>query len=716
MDHLPPKLSRRHFIAGSGMLASALCLNFSLATPLPQGASRKQDRSVRPEAWVRIGADEQITFIIGKQELGQGVATSNAMILAEEMDAAWDNVRFQLPDARPDYENNWGKQTTGASSSAHEAWNQLRKVGATIRHMLRQAAANTWGVDVGECTTEEGKVIHPNSGRSVTYGALGAAAMTVPVPTQVKLKTRDQWRIIGKALPRLDAQEKVSGKAVYGWDLKLPGMLVASVTPQMVTGAQPISYNKSGAQKVAGVKKVIEFQIRQKKFLAVVAQHTWAAFQGMEALKVTWGPKVKKINDAAIDLFLRQHLKKKGGQPRRRGNPEKSYADAPKKKSAVYQTRYLAHMPMEPICIVAWMHDGLCEIWAPMQQVSFSIDGASRASGLSKDKIRFHNAYVGGAFGLRLNTRVVNLAVTIAKAMDGTPIKMVFNRTDDLWGGHFHPATHTELKGALGPDNKIVSWTQRVAAIANPSPVIWEGLGENFYEATNQHTEVIGWRGAAPPGFPRTGPYRSVGRLHNVFARECFVDELAEEAGMDPVAFRAAHLKDARLAGVLKAVAEKSGWGKQMPDGEALGVAIVAAQLWGVRGVYSYAAAVSHVQVTSQGFRVIKVTIAADCGTVIHPGNVIGQMEGSVPWALTAVLKPGVRIKDGLVEQTNFGDYEVLRGSEMPKVDVVLIPSEEVPCGAGEIAVPIIMAATCNGASRVLGKRLRSVPLNLPAT
>jgi isoquinoline 1-oxidoreductase beta subunit len=662
------------------------------ASPPDKGSS---EAVFRPNPWVRIAADGTITVLIDRSEMGQGVTTSLATLLAEELEVDLDQIRIEFAPAEPAYYNDeLGTQMTAGSTSVRAGWLPLRRAGAAARAMLVAAAAATWQADPSDCRAERGSVVHTPSGRRLGYGALAARAAELPVPEDVPLKPPSRYRLIGRSLPRLDARAHVEGRTRFGSDVALPGQLVAVVRRPPSFGGTLASFDDRRARAVPGVRDV--FAIGSG--VAVVAESTWAALRGRDALEVSWkgGPNAA-LDSAHIRESLTRALHRAGRVVHDEGDVERSFKAARHIVEATYQTPYLAHATMEPMNATAQVGPEGCDVWAPTQAQTEAQEAAVRAAGLPPDRVRIHTTYLGGGFGRRLEQDFIVEAVEIARRMPG-PVQLFWTREDDLRHDFYRPAHSVLLRAALDDRGRPRAWLQRVAG----PPLALDGI-DVPYAIANRREEHI----TVDPGVP-TGPWRSVGASQNAFAIECFIDELAAAAQADPVAFRLGLLAKApRHQAVLKLAAEKAGWGTPLSGGRHRGVALY-------HSFASWVAQVAEVSVGTGGeVTVHRVVCAIDCGTVVNPDIVCAQMEGAVAFGLTAALKGEITIADGGVREASFGDYPLLTLPEMPEVEVYIVPSGEPPGGVGEPGVPPIAPAVANAVFGATGRRVRQLPIRV---
>jgi isoquinoline 1-oxidoreductase beta subunit len=708
-------LSRRSFV--KGILAGSGLTLFLAYTPggfrvLGAEEIKKADlRDLTLNAWIAISPDGLVTIIVSQSEMGQGVYTSIPMIVADELEADWKTVRFRAAPAADEYKNPvWGMQSTGGSTSIRHFHDLLRKAGAAAREMLLQAAAQAWSVPRPECTAVNGAVRHTGTGRSLSYGKLAAAASKLPLPKDPPLKDPSQFRFIGKPLPRLDLQEKVNGKARFGIDTFIPDMLYASVARPPVFGAKEKSWDTNASKQIKGVEQVV----RIGRGVAVCARNFEAARRGRAALAVQWDPGSRPdLDNAAIDKTLLDHLNKTGVVARDDGDAEKALASAAKKIESVYRLPYLAHATMEPMNCTAWVQKDRCDVWVPTQSQTGAQQTAAQLSGLDPKKVYIHTTYLGGGFGRRAETDVVEEAVEISKAVT-KPVKVIWTREEDIQHDFFRPGNCCRIAGALDARGKITAWAHRVVVPSifarvfpqmmpkGIDPAAVEGIVDLPYQVPNLRVEYVRLDLPIPVGF-----WRSVGSSHNAFTVECFMDELALAAGKDPLDFRLEHMdKTSALRRVLETAAEKAGWGKPLKTGQARGLACHSC-------FGSQVAQVAEVSVDKGkgGLRVHRVVCAIDCGPVINPDTVRAQMEGGIIMGLSAALKEQVVFENGGVKSANFADYPLLRFSEAPEIEVHLVQGMKKPEGVGEPGLPPIAPAVANGLFAAAGIRMRSLPL-----
>ncbi len=706
--------ARRDFIKVVSVAGGGLILGFYLPSKEELLATEPVPATAfAPNAWLRIDLDGSVTVTVAKSEMGQGVRTSLPMLLAEELEADWSKIRIEPALADPKY----GDMTTGGSTSVRKSWLPLRKAGATPREMLISAAAQTWGVERATCRAEQGAVIHVPSGRSLTYGQLVETAAKLPVPAlnhdasgpaDVPLKDTKDFRIIGKSAARLDTPEKLDGKAVFGLDVKVPGMLVATVARCPVFGGKVKSFDATKAMAVKGVRHVAQVP----SGVAVVADSTWAAMQGREALAITWdeGPSAG-LDSAGIRKMFEESAKKTGMVARSEGDAAGALAAAAKKLEAIYEFPFLAHATMEPMNCVADVRKDGAEIWAPTQSPQWAQGDVAKLLGLPEEKVKVHTTLLGGGFGRRAMPDFVVEAAHVSKAA-GAPVKVVWTREDDMQHDFYRPASYHRVGAGIDSSGRLVAWTHRLVAPSVIAQVFGiqpkageadavDGAAQLPYSVPNLLVDYVMVNTAVPVGW-----WRSVYNSQNPFVNECFLDEVAAAAGKDPYELRRQLLPEgSRLRGVLELAATKAGWGKPLPAGHARGIA-------GHFSFGSYIAQVAEVSVEASGkVKVHRVVCAVDCGRVVNPDTIEAQMESGIVYGLTAALKGAITIEKGRAQQNNFHDYQMLRMDEMPFVEVHIQPSKEAPGGVGEPGTPPIAPAVANAIFAATGKRIRRLPI-----
>ena len=706
------RVSRRRFLKASAAAGGGLLL--SLALPLARGETKAPSAGrFEPNAFIRIGRDGQIVLIMPYVEMGQGTYTSIPMLIAEELEVALAQV--QLEHAPPDeklYANPLlGVQATGNSNAVRGAWQPLRRAGATARTMLIAAAAKRWNVDPASCRAQNGFVYHEATRQSAKYGDLAAEAAGMPVPENVALKRPEDFKLIGTPAKRLDTPAKINGTAVYGIDVRPPGVKIATLAQSPVFGGRLKGVDDSAAKNVKGVHQIV----RLDDAVAVVADHMWAAKQGLAALKIEWddGPRAK-LATADIARELEAATRNPGAVAQNIGDADKAMASAATRVEAIYEVPFLAHATMEPMNCTVHVRKDDCEVWVGSQVLGRAQAAAAKVAGMPLDKVVVHNHLIGGGFGRRLEVDGVIRAVEIAKQVDG-PVKVVWTREEDIQHDMYRPYFLDRISAGLDANGLPVAWNHRFAGssiVARWLPPGFkdgidgdtvEGAIELVYAVPNFHVEYVR---VEPPGIP-TAFWRSVGPSHNVFVTESFVDELAAAAKKDPVEYRRALLdKSPRAKAVLELAAEKAGWGKSLPDRIGRGVAVQFA-------FATYMAHVAEVEVAKDGtVHVRRVVCAVDCGTVVNPDTVRAQIQSAIMFGVTAALYGRITVKDGRVEQSNFHDYRALRMNEAPAVEVHIVPSAEPPGGMGEAGTSCVVPAVTNAVFAATGKRLRKPPID----
>jgi CO/xanthine dehydrogenase Mo-binding subunit len=690
------KLDRRDFLKLGAVAGGGLFLG--VYVPDARAAKRGETVALAPNAFVRIDPDDTVTIWVARAEMGQGVRTSLPMIVAEELDADWSRVRVQQADAHP---NRYGRMmTVGSSSVRNGAWTPLRQAGAAAREMLIAAAAARWGVGAPDLRTENGRVLHAATGRSATYGELADAAAALPVPAQPRLKNPAAFKLIGTRVPLIDSRARVTGRADFGADVRVPGMLYATVVHPPVFGDAVSSFDATRALAVPGVRDVV--QVTQG--VAVVATNTWAAFQGAKALDIDYARGGFGMNSDEIFRHFAEVAKRPGEEAVAQGNTAAALAGVAHHVASTYEAPYLAHATMEPMNCTADVRSARCEIWAPTQSPQGTQSAAAELTGLPIDAVTVHVQYLGCGWGRRSRTDFVQDAVETSMNVRA-PVQLVWSREEDMQHDFYRPAAHVQLEG--GTDNAGRLQALRIHVVAPPfgggggvDRNAVDGLVNQPYDISNLTVTYARPDVAVPVSY-----WRAVGPSQNTFFLESFIDELAHAAGRDPVDFRRSMLTgQPRLRHVLDVASERAGWGTPPPAGRGRGVALVIDK----GGIV---AQVAEVSLEDGRIRVHRVTCAMDCGRVIHPGIVEGQVVGSIVGGLTAALYGEITIANGRVEQSNFHDYPLLRISEMPEVDVILVDSEEEPGGAGEPALPPIAPAVANALFALTGTRARTLPI-----
>jgi isoquinoline 1-oxidoreductase subunit beta len=713
---IPDHLTRRRLLQAGAAVGGGLMLSLSL--PLTNGGAKAADADgFAPNAFIRIGGDGQIVLTMPYVEMGQGTYTSIPMLIAEELEVDLSQVRLEHAPPNEKFYGNpllGGIQATGNSNAIRAAWQPLRQAGAIARMMLVSAAAKRWNVDPASCHARSGEVLHATTGRSAKHGELAADAARIPIPEGVALKRPEYFRLIGTPAKRLDAPAKVNGTAVYGIDVRPPGVKIATLAQSPVFGGRLKSVDDKAAKAVKGVRQIV----RLDDAVAVVADHMGAAKKGLAALVIEWddGPQAK-LDTQMIVGELEKATLNSGAVAQHIGNSDEAMAGAVTKVEAAYQVPFLAHATMEPMnCTVHLRKDG-CEVWVGSQAVARAQAAAAKTAGLPLDKVVVHNHLIGGGFGRRLEVDGVIRSVQIAQHVDG-PVKVVWTREEDIQHDMYRPYWFDRISAGLDGKGMPVAWNHRFAGssvMARWAPPVFkngldpdttEGAIDLVYALPNMHVEYLR---VEPPGIP-TAFWRSVGPSHNVFVTESFIDELAAAAKQDPVAYRRALLdKSPRAKAVIDLAAAKAGWGQPLPKGVGRGVSVQFA-------FATYMAQVAEVEVSKDGaVRVRRVVCAVDCGTVVNPDTVRAQIQSAIIFGVTAALYGEITLKDGRVEQTNFDTYQVLRMNEAPAIDVHIVQSLEPPGGMGEAGTSAIVPAVTNAIFAATGKRLRKLPIDTTA-
>lgn len=699
-------MDRRSFVRITALAGSGLALGVALPG---RGSGTHALAPLQPNAFVRVSPDGVIRIWVARSEMGQGVRTSLPMIVADELDAAWEDVDVVHADAHPEA---YGRMmTVGSTSVRGGAWTRLRTAGAAAREMLVEAAARRWGVPASELRTSNSLVHHDSAGRSLGYGDLADEAATLAVPQEPTLKGHDDFTLIGTSPPLIDTPDIVTGRAGFGIDARVPGMLFATVLRPGILGGRLDGFDDTAARAVPGVRDVFEIS----SGIAVVGENTWAAFEGAAAVEAEWAHGDFRMSSDEISAELRR-LAGEGDAvvALEKGSADSAVAASGTRIRASYEAPYLAHATMEPMNATAHVSDGRCEVWAPSQNPQGAQGAAARLTGLPLEQVTVHVTRMGCGWGRRSRTGFVEDAVEASMKI-GAPVQVLWTREEDMRNDYYRPTSYSEWEGAVDDQGRLAGLRARVVATpinyaryggeggdsggrADGNSV--DGIATVTYDLPNYRVDYV-----RPDIRVPTGHWRSVGPSQSTWMFESFIDELAHAAGRDPVAFRLDSLRtDVRLRRVLEIAAEESGWGSPPPEGRARGVGLVLDKGGRV-------AMVAEVSVTDGAVRVHRVTCAADCGTVIHPGIVEAQLSGSVLAGLSAALYGQVTIRDGRVETTNFDTYRMLRMREAPQVDVHLVASREEPGGVGEPGLPPIAPAVTNAVFALTGTRIRRLPI-----
>jgi len=729
--------SRRRFLQSAGGFVLGIYLpafaDSGAAAPGNAGDKLVAPVNFEPNAFVRIGADDSVTVVAKHLEMGQGTFTGLATLLAEELDANWDQVKVEAAPADATRYKNlmMGVQGTGGSTAMANSHDQMRKAGAAARAMLVAAAAQEWKVAPDTIGVSKGVISHQASGRKASFGQLAAQASALPVPTEVKLKDPKDFKLIGKqSLRRKDSVAKTNGSAVFTQDYKLPGMLVAVVAHPQRWGATVKSVDDSKARAVADVVEIVQFSGEGQFFsgVAVLAKNTWAARQGRDALIIEWDEsKAFRLGSEEILAKYKDLAGKPGAVARNDGDAAKALAQPAKLIEAEYEIPYLAHSAMEPLNCLVKLGDGTCEIWNGEQFQTPDQASIAALLKIAPDKIKLNQLYAGGSFGRRANPHADYLleAVSIAKAAwdkgQKVPVKMVWTREEDTRDGYYRPMYFHKARLGLDADGKLVSWQHHIVGQSIAKGTAFEaymvkngvddtsveGMADMDYAVPNLHVELSTPDDIAVP----IQWWRSVGHSHNAYVKETLIDEAAVTAGKDPYEYRRNLLTGApRLKAVLELAATKAGWTQPLKPGAAgtkrgRGIAVH-------KSFNSYVAQVAEVTVQGDGsFKIDRMVCAVDCGLAINPDVIAAQMQGGIGFGLSAALHGAITLKDGVVQESNFHQYIPLRINEMPAVEVYIMPSAEPPTGVGEPGTPPAGPAVANALFAATGKRIRKLPI-----
>lgn len=714
MNDIASKISRRDFLKASAAGVAGLVIGFYLPTGKGRAwAAEAPPREYPPNAFIRIAPDNTVTLLINKSEMGQGVYTSLAMLINEELEADWSTIRVEAAPVAPVYNHTmFPIQMTGGSTSVASSWEQMRRIGATARIMLIQAAAKQWQAPASECHAENGAVLH-SSGKKLNYGELAAAANQLVPPTIVPLKDPKDFKQIGKSTKRLDSPDKVNGRAQFGLDVYLPDMLTAVVARCPVFGGKVKSFNADEARKVPGVKAIFEVP----SGIAVAATSFWPAKTAREMLQIEWDEgEGAKLSSAGLIAEYTELAQQPGKPARKQGDDAVSLKDAHKSVSAAYEVPYLAHAPMEPLNCVVDLRKDRCEIWTGTQFQTVDRNNAATIVGLKPEQVQIHTTFLGGGFGRRANSGsdFVSEAMHVAKGLK-QPVKVMWTREDDIHGGYYRPLWVDRIEAGIDKNGKPLVWRHTIVGQSITTGTAFEafmvkdgvdatsveGAANIPYAIPNLRVDLHSPRNPVPVLW-----WRSVGHSHTAFVVETMMDELAHLAGQDPVQYRLGLLDSApRHQGVLRLAAEKAGWGKPLPQGHAFGVAVH-------QSFESYVAEVVEVSIDNGRVRVHRVVCAVDCGFVVNPDGVRQQLESAVVYGLSAALHGAITLENGRVQQSNFHDYPPLRLSEMPVIEVHMVASKAAPTGIGEPGTPPVAPAVANAVFALTGKRLRRMPFD----
>ncbi len=743
------KLTRRKFLVAGAIVGGGLAVGYGVLSGEPDEAAfsaTADDGEIALNAWIKINKDGIVTVAIPRQEMGQGVLTALAMLVAEELDADFDSIQVEqapiadvyanavlLKDALPfsdsyhegeDSMGSWGMgkaaamlgvQATGGSTSVRDAWGPMRQAGATARSLLVNAAARTWNVPVEECSVKNGVVTHSGSNKNGNFGEFVVKAASEAVTLDHSLKDPKDYSLIGKSQKRLDIPEKVTGQAVFGVDVDVPDMVHAAVSLCPVFGGTLASYDDGEAKDMPGVLKVIPFETG----VAVIADSFWRAKTAVEAISMTFNEgDGRSLSSDGILQTLEENLSSEDGRTySEEGDAEAALTQATDKTEAVYKVPYLAHACMEPMnCTAKVTEDGV-EIWMPNQAPTLIKWFAEKMADVPAENVKVHTTLLGGGFGRRAEIDLVVMAVTIAKEMKNRPVKLIWTRENDIQHDMYRPAAVSRFQAALGSDGTIESWSNRIvgqsvsgsftarllpwATMDAPDNTTSEGAADIPYSFPNRLVDHVPVKFAVPVGF-----WRSVGHSYNGFFTECFMDEMAHKAGKDPIDFRLSHLSERKdFTDVLKKVAEVSNWSTPLEAGRGRGVALH-------ESFGSIVAQVAEVTISNdKDISVDKIYCVIDTGTVVNPDTIVAQMESGIIFGLTAALYGDITIEDGQVVNSNFPDYDMIKLATTPEIETHLVPSGRRIGGVGEPGTPPIAPAVANAVFAATGERIRELPL-----
>ena len=696
--------TRRDVLIGSGVVGGALMVPVALTSTRSRAATAP---ALAANTWLSVDGQGRVVLVLPKTEMGQGILTTITMIAAEELAVRPDDVVVSLADgdsarfAPID-------QETGGSTSVREVWQPLREAGAKARIALVTAGAKQWGVPLAECDAHNGAVVHKPSGKVLPYAALVAAAAAAPLPTEAPVRPASAYSVIGKSHLRLDGDAKVRGKAEYGIDVVMPGMKYAAISVSPIFGGKLAGVDEAAARAVSGVTGVI----RGDDVVYVIGDNTWAVRQGITAAKAQWtGPAANtSTQHGAVISAVAAALEKPGFVAATTGDLDKARTGAAHRFSATYTQPFLAHATMEPGNCVAHVHDGKCEIWTGTQTAGNARKAAARRLGWPIEQVTLKNRLMGGGFGRRLETDLVERCVDLAKQVP-FPVKLIWSREEDMAHDWYRPAYADRIDIAIGADGRIAAIEQKIAGsavMARWGADTFKGVDDDAVDGalkplytTTAHKLTFQQQESIVP----TGWWRGVGPLRNAFVMECAIDEVAHELGQDPIAFRLAQIDDPRARAVLEKARDNAGWGEKLAPGMGRGVSMI--HLWD-----TYMAAIAEVSVDQdKQIAVKKVTVVVDCGQAINPSGVAAQVDSGVIFGTSAALYGEVTIANGRVEQSNFHDYRVLRMNEAPVIHTTVMENHEKPGGMGEPPNAMIFPALANAVFAATGKRLRNLPL-----
>jgi isoquinoline 1-oxidoreductase beta subunit len=699
--------ARRSFIKSSAAVGGSLVIGVALPDAFRGMAYAATDSAVN--AWIRIGSDNSVTILCARSEMGQGVVMALPTLVAEELGVDLHKIKVEFAPPGEVYINGMlGGQITGGSTSVRDGWEKLRVAGAQARVMLTEAAALKWGVDASMLKAANGWVTGPG-GKKASYGSLAEAASKLTPPKEVALKDPAKWRYVGKPLHRMDTADKIRGKTVYGIDVKLPGMLYASLAQCPVIGGKVVSFDASKAKGMPGVKQVVQIT----DGVAVLADSWWQAKQARDTLDIKWneGPG-KALSSASISAGLASAMASPGATIKQQGNVADGMKAAAKTVEATYEMPFLSHSPLEPMNFTADVRKDSALLIGSIQFQQLALGMAAAITGLKPEQITVKTTFLGGGFGRRIDCDYMAQAVEISKVA-GVPVKLLWTREDDMTHDFYRPISLTQMSAGLDAGGKPTALSFKMSSPSVTSrlfpPLVKDGVDPLMteailvpYDIPNQSVATV----IHDTGL-RVGYLRSVSHALNVFANESFVDEMAAAAGKDPYEYRLSLLeKQPRFANVLKLAAKEAGWGKPLPKGRARGIGLM-------EGYDTYMSQVAEVSVVDGQIKVHRVVVAVDLGRMVNPNIVRQQLESNIVFGLTAALYGNITVKDGRIEQSNFHQYKLLRMPETPKIEMHIVNSTEKPGGIGEPGMALLSPTVANAVYALTGKRLRKMPLSL---
>ncbi|AIZ43547.1 xanthine dehydrogenase family protein molybdopterin-binding subunit [Cellulophaga baltica] len=716
-------VSRRSFIKGIGLASGGLIIASGASLFNSCSVETKELIAFNPNLFVQLNSDGSLILVASRSEMGQGVRTSLTSVIADEMEADWDRVRISQAVGDVKY----GDQNTDGSKSVRLLYEEMRKIGAATKAVLIAAAAKKWEIAAEDCHAENHFILN-TQGDKIAFGDLVEIAKTLEVPEEVQLKDPKDFKYIGKYLPSKDVKNLANGSAVFGLDARLEGMKFAAVKRCPVAFGKVVSFDKTAALKIAGVIDVVEIPMIIKPFgplggVAVVATNTWAAFKGRDALEVVWDLGDNKSYDSEKYMEeITANVQKKGSVVKSLGDVDQAFKKASKTIESTYQLPHLVHAPMEVPNAVAWVKEGSCEIWAPTQEPQRTRTEVSEFLETSEDNVTVNVTFLGGGFGRKSKPDYVVEAVAVSKAIN-SPVQVVWTREDDIQHSYFHTVSSQHMKGSIDTDGKVTGWLHRFAfptigSTFSPGadePASWEAASAANvpFEIPNMQFET-----GKAPAHVRIGWLRSVINIPHGFAINVFADELAYEAGIDPLEFRLNLIGSdrieetqndykydtARLKHVLKTAAKNAEWGKELPEGHAMGLAVHYSFL-------SYVASVVEVSVINDKVKVHNIHSVIDCGLAVNKNTITAQMEGAAIFGMSLAFYGKITAKDGAIEQSNFHDYQMIRMPQVPNIHVEIVENNERPTGVGEPGVPVIAPAIVNAIFKASGKRYKNLPL-----